>query len=145
MTESESPKANEPAARRILVVDDDPHHNKIVADLLDHEGYDVQTALSTKTAVSVHWSFRPDLVVLDIMMPKLDGYTACDVFRQVHPELPIVMLSAKDRTDDIKEAVDWGADYYLTKPFDPDELLAVVKRLLDERPTASEESDGADG
>jgi len=144
MTESESRETSERAARRILVVDDDPHHNKIVADLLDHEGYDVQTALSTKTAVSVHWSFRPDLVVLDIMMPKLDGYTACDVFRQVHPELPIVMLSAKDRTDDIKEAVDWGADYYLTKPFDPDELLSVVKRLLDERQIGTEKTDSAD-
>lgn len=132
MAANETPNMDN-SAFRILVVDDDPHHNKIVADLLDHEGYDVQTALSTKSAVSVHWEFRPHLVILDIMMPKLDGYTACDVFRKVHPELPIVMLSAKDRTDDIKEAVDWGADHYLTKPFDPDELLGVVKRLLKEK------------
>ncbi len=139
MNPHESPEKQ--AGKRVLVVDDDPHHNKIVADLLDHEGYDVRTALSTKSAVSQHWDFNPDIVILDIMMPKLDGYTACDVFRKVHPNLPIVMLSAKDRTDDIQEAVDWGADFYLTKPFDPDELLAVVRRLLLEK-TAASESEG---
>jgi DNA-binding response OmpR family regulator len=131
----ESEATNAKRGSRVLVVDDDPHHNKIVADLLEHEGYDVRTALSTKSAVSAHWEFRPHIVILDIMMPQLDGYSACDVFRQVHPELPIVMLSAKDRTEDIQEAVDWGADFYLTKPFDPDELLAVVERLLAEKPT----------
>ena len=78
------------------------------------------------------------------MMPKLDGYTACDVFRQVHPDLPIVMLSAKDRTDDIQEAFDWGADFYLTKPFEADELLAVVRRLLDEKQVGAENSGNGD-
>ena len=144
MAPNESPGKDRYAGRRILVVDDDPHHNKIVSDLLDHEGFDVRTALSTKTAVSAHWEFEPELVILDIMMPKFDGYTACDVFRQVHPKLPIVMLSAKSRTDDIQEAVDWGADFYLTKPFDPDELLEVVRRLLDEKRTSAGSVEDAD-
>ncbi len=144
MTPNEAQKEGTPVGKRVLVVDDDPHHNKIVADLLDHAGYDVRTALSTKSAVSVHWEFRPDLVILDIMMPKLDGYTACDTFRQVHPGLPIVMLSAKSHTDDIQEAVDWGADFYLTKPFDPDELLDVVQRLLGQKASAVEDKDARD-
>ena len=120
-----------PQRKRILVVDDDVHHNKIVKDLLEHEGYEVKTAISTKEAVSKHWDFAPDLALLDIMMPMLDGYTACDTLRKVHPDLPIVMLSAKDRAEDIKEAWDWGADHYLTKPFDPQELLDVIHRLLE--------------
>jgi DNA-binding response OmpR family regulator len=119
-----------PRARRILVVDDDPHHNRIVKDLLEHEGYEVKTATSTREAVAKHWDFEPDLALLDIMMPKLDGYTACDTLRKVHPNLPIVMLSAKDRAEDVKEAWDWGADHYLTKPFEPQELLEVIARLL---------------
>lgn len=143
MGESETTNANRRAGKRVLVVDDDPHHNKIVADLLEHEGYNVRTALSTKSAVSAHWEFRPQIVILDIMMPQLDGYSACDVFRQVHPNLPIVMLSAKDRTEDIQEAVDWGADFYLTKPFDPDELLSVVERLLAEKPVGEDLHDDA--
>ena len=127
---SESEKNESKQGRHILVVDDDPHHNRIVKDLLEHEGYVVKTAMSTREAVSQHWDFKPDLALLDIMMPKLDGYTACDTLRKVHPDLPIVMLSAKDQADDIKEAWDWGADYYLTKPFDPQELLDVIRRLL---------------
>lgn len=115
---------------RILVVDDDPHHNKIVKALLEHEGYEVMTAVSTRQAVEVQWKFEPDLVLLDIMMPMLDGYTACDTLRKVHPELPIVMLSAKDRAEDVREAWDWGASHYLTKPFEPQELLDIIRRLL---------------
>jgi DNA-binding response OmpR family regulator len=133
----ETPK-DQPEGRRarILVVDDDPHHNKIVKALLEHEGFEVMTAVSTRQAVEVQWKFAPDLAILDIMMPKLDGYTACDTLRKVHPEMPIVMLSAKDRAEDVKEAWDWGASHYLTKPFEPAELVAVVKRLLAGKTTA---------
>lgn len=133
----ETPKAQPEGRRaRILVVDDDPHHNKIVKALLEHEGFEVMTAVSTRQAVEVQWKFEPDLAILDIMMPKLDGYTACDTLRKVHPEMPIVMLSAKDRAEDVKEAWDWGASHYLTKPFEPAELVAVVKRLLAGKTTA---------
>lgn len=122
--------------KRILVVDDDPHHNNIVKALLEHEGYEVMTAVSTRQAVTVQWEFEPDLAILDIMMPKLDGYTACDTLRKVHPELPILMLSAKDQASDIKEAWDWGASYYITKPFEHQELLDAVARLLAAPPPA---------
>jgi len=131
--ESQKPSAPQPRRKRILVVDDDPHHNNIVKALLEHEGYEVMTAVSTRQAVAVQWKFEPDLALLDIMMPKLDGYTACDTLRKVHPELPIVMLSAKDRDEDKREASDWGSDDYLTKPFDVDELLLVIRRLLEPR------------
>lgn len=131
--ESQNPNGSAPRRKRILVVDDDPHHNKIVKALLEHEGYEVMTAVSTRQAVTVQWKFEPDLAILDIMMPKLDGYTACDTLRKVHPELPIVMLSAKDRDEDVREAWDWGADHYLTKPFDVEELLRVVRSLLAQR------------
>lgn len=128
--EAREPNPNAIRRRRILVVDDDPHHNNIVKALLEHEGFEVMTAVSTRQAVSVQWKFEPDLAILDIMMPKLDGYTACDTLRKVHPELPIVMLSAKDRDEDRREAADWGATDYLTKPFDGHELVRVVRRLL---------------
>ena len=133
--ESQKPSATQPRRKRILVVDDDPHHNNIVKALLEHEGYEVMTAVSTRQAVAVQWKFEPDLALLDIMMPKLDGYTACDTLRKVHPELPIVMLSAKDRDEDKREASDWGSDDYLTKPFDTEVLLGVVRRLLEPRPS----------
>ena len=131
--EARDPAGTERRPSRILVVDDDPHHNKIVKALLEHEGFEVMTAVSTRQAVEVQWNFQPDLALLDIMMPKLDGYTACDTLRKVHPELPIVMLSAKDQAADVREAWDWGASHYLTKPFDPQELLSVIRRLLEEK------------
>lgn len=116
--------------RRILVVDDDPHHNRIAGDLLRHAGYEVEIAWNSAEAVKKAFDFRPDLVLLDIMMPRWTGHSACAALRGVNPDLPIVVVSAKAAPEDVKEGLGWGATRYLTKPFDPDELLRIVRDLL---------------
>lgn len=115
--------------KKILIVDDDPHHNKIVGDLLRAEGYDVQVATDSPMAVHKNFDFNPDLVLLDMMMPHFDGTTACQALRELRPGLPIIIVSAKDSPADITEGIDWGATRYITKPFDPEKLLAAVKEL----------------
>jgi len=119
-----------PTGKKVLVVDDDRHHLAIVTKLLHANGYRVATAETSAEAVHRNFDYRPDLVILDIMMPGFDGYSACMAMRELQPGLPIVILSAKDAPADIREGLDWGATRYLTKPFDPDELLRLIDALL---------------
>ncbi|HXI04465.1 MAG TPA: response regulator [Candidatus Saccharimonadales bacterium] len=121
--------------KKILIVDDDPHHNQIVGDLLRAEGYDVEIAMDSPSAVHKNFDFKPDLVLLDIMMPRFDGTTACQALRELRPDLPIVIVSAKDAPADIVEGMDWGATRYITKPFDHLHLLETVKELLERDPS----------
>jgi len=116
--------------KKILIVDDDPHHNRIVGDLLRAEGYEVEVAVDSPMAVHKNFDFRPDLVLLDIMMPRFSGTTACHALRELRPDLPIVIVSAKDMPEDILEGMDWGATRYVTKPFDHDKLLETIRELL---------------
>ena len=116
--------------RKILIVDDDPHHNRIVGDLLRAEGYDVQVATDSPTAIHKNFDYQPDLVLLDMMMPHFDGTTACQALRELRPGLPIIIVSAKDSPADITEGIDWGATAYITKPFDPGELLLAIRKFL---------------
>ncbi|HET6203035.1 MAG TPA: response regulator transcription factor [Planctomycetota bacterium] len=121
--------------RRVLVVDDDPHHNRIVGELLRHAGYEVDVAWNSAEAVRKNFDFRPDLVLLDVMMPRWSGHSACAAMRCVDPSLPIVVVSAKTAPEDVGEGLGWGATRYLTKPFDPDELLGTVRALLGSVPS----------
>lgn len=120
---------------KILIVDDDPHHNKIVGDLLRGEGYEVEVAMDSPTAVHKNFDFQPDLVLLDIMMPQFDGTTACHALRELRPSLPIIIVSAKDTPADIVEGMDWGATRYVTKPFDHEALLTAIRELLGGTPS----------
>lgn len=120
--------------RRILIVDDDEHHNRIVGALLRDAGYEVEVAWESAEAVRKNFDFRPDLVLLDIMMPRWTGHSACAAMRAVKPNLPIVVVSAKTAPEDVAEGYDWGCTRYLTKPFDPDLLLRTVRELLGEVP-----------
>ena len=120
-------------SKKILIVDDDPHHNQIVGDLLRAEGYEVDVAMDSPAAVHKNFDFSPDLVLLDIMMPRFDGTTACQALHELRPDLPIVIVSAKDAPADIVEGMDWGATRYITKPFDPAHLIETVKELLGEQ------------
>jgi two-component system response regulator VicR len=119
--------------RKILIVDDDPHHNRIVGDLLRAEGYEVEVATDSPMAVHKNFDFEPDLVLMDIMMPRFDGTTATHALRELRPKLPIVVVSAKDAPADIVEGMDWGATRYITKPFDPQHLLNTIHELLGDR------------
>jgi len=115
--------------RRILVVDDDPMVATTVQRVLRPEGYEVEVALSGAAALEQARVNRPDLVVLDLMMPGIDGLEVCRQLR-ADRNLPILMLTARSGTTDRVRGLDLGADDYLVKPFAYAELLARVRALL---------------
>ncbi len=113
---------------RILVVDDDAPSVKMISFLLREEGYEVITADNGLAALELIDREVPDLVVLDVMMPHLDGFEVCRRIRQ-RQNVPIIFLSAKGETVDKVTGLELGADDYLAKPFEPSELLARVKAV----------------
>lgn len=117
---------------RILVVDDDPHILSFLKRGLVYEGYTVDTASNGAEALAKARENEPDLVILDIMMPGIDGIEVCKRFRQASA-VPILMLTAKGTVDDRVVGLDSGADDYLVKPFAFDELLARMRALLRRR------------
>ncbi|HEU5311274.1 MAG TPA: response regulator, partial [Candidatus Eisenbacteria bacterium] len=126
---------------KVLVVDDEIYIVHILDFSLGMEGYEVITALDGEQALERMKSERPDLVVLDIMMPKLDGYEVCKAIKS-NPstkQTPVILLSAKGRNVDQKLGFDVGADDYITKPFSPRKLVERINQLLGqqvtERPT----------
>ncbi|MEY9927866.1 two-component system response regulator MprA [Catenulispora sp. GP43] len=121
---------NTQSTSEILVVDDEPGIRAVLASSLEFEGYAVRTANDGRAALAEVQSARPDLVVLDVLMPGMDGLTACRRLRSADPTLPVLMLTARDLTGDRVAGLDAGADDYLAKPFELDELLARVRALL---------------
>ena len=119
--------------KRILVVDDEIYIVHILEFSLTMEGYSVLTASDGEEALSVIDNERPDLVVLDIMMPKLDGYEVCRRLRgdEQFRELPVILLSAKGRPVDREAGLEAGADDYITKPFSPRKLLEKIREQLE--------------
>jgi len=117
---------------RILVVDDDPDILQFVEMNLDMEGFDTQTAESGRIALEVARERPPDLILLDVMMPELDGLTVLRRLRSspATASIPVVLLTAKALAEDRVRGLDLGADDYITKPFDIEELLARVKAVL---------------
>ncbi len=118
--------------KRLLVVDDEPKLLRAIALDLKGEGYDVSTARSGNEALISIAQKLPDLIVSDIRMPGMDGYALARRLRQNQSTalIPIVFLTAKDTTADRIEGFRTGVDAYLTKPFEPDELLAVIASIL---------------
>ena len=115
---------------RILVVDDERTLVKGMKFNLENEGYEVETAYYGATAVELAREGRFDLLILDVMMPERDGYEVARRLRERRMEMPILMLTARSELDDRVTGLNAGADYYLTKPFDTQELLACVNALL---------------
>ncbi len=113
----------------ILVVDDDPGILKLVSLNLELEGYQVLTANEGKAALQIAENDQPTLVILDIMMAGMDGFQVCQRVREFS-EVPIIMLTAKGRVEDVIHGLDVGADDYVVKPFSTDELLARVRAVL---------------
>lgn len=114
---------------KILIADDEPHIRELVRLYLSREGYELEFASDGREALDKALMLKPDLVVLDLMMPKLDGFEVTKGVRQ-HSDVPILMLTVR-REDPVKVAgLELGADDYLTKPFNPKELVARVKAIL---------------
>jgi len=115
---------------RILIVEDEESLLEAIKMNLELEGYEVVTAVSGPEALKKFGEQRINLVVLDIMMPKLDGYAVCAELRRLSNPVPILMLTAKGQVEDRVIGLDAGADDYLVKPFSTEELLARVRALL---------------
>lgn len=116
----------------ILVVDDDPKITRLLQRALALEGYSVETAASGATALEIVRGYDPDLVILDILMPGMDGLEVCRRVRAAG-DTPVLLLTAKDEVDDRVHGLDSGADDYVVKPFALEELLARVRALLRRR------------
>jgi two-component system alkaline phosphatase synthesis response regulator PhoP len=115
---------------RVLIAEDEADMAMGLRDNLQFEGYDVIVARDGEEAVAKAKAERPDLILLDIMMPKLDGLEACKQIRQAGFTVPILMLTAKSQEIDVVRGLEVGADDYITKPFGVRELLARVKAAL---------------
>ncbi|WP_405979529.1 response regulator transcription factor [Streptomyces sp. NBC_00158] len=116
--------------QRILVVDDEPAVREALRRSLAFEGYDVRTAVDGLDALDQAAAYAPDLIVLDIQMPRMDGLTAARRLRAAGSVTPVLMLTARDTVGDRVTGLDAGADDYLVKPFELDELFARVRALL---------------
>src|SRR3954447_8271703 len=121
------------AGGRVLIVEDDNEITDVLRRSLRHEGYDVKTAGDGVEALDLAADFVPDVVVLDLGLPRLDGIEVCRQLRS-DGDVPILILTARAETDDRVAGLDSGADDYLVKPFERQELLARVRALLRRRP-----------
>lgn len=118
-------------AHRVLIVDDEPNIVTSLEFILQRNGFETSVARDGDEALAEVDRFRPDLVLLDAMMPRRDGYEVCQVLRSTgHEELKIVMLTAKGREAEIAKGLAVGADSYVTKPFSTRELVEHVRQLL---------------
>jgi len=118
-------------AQKILVVDDDPAMVRLFEQVLSKAGYEVVTGSNGQDALKLLFSQRPDLVLLDVVMPGMDGWQTCSRIRDVSATVPIIMLTGQHQTeDDVVRGLDYGADDYLLKPVGNRELLARVQALL---------------
>jgi two-component system alkaline phosphatase synthesis response regulator PhoP len=118
------------ASELILVVDDEPSIVQLSRMYLEREGFHVQEAGDGESALEAVTRYRPALIVLDVMLPKLDGFEVCRKLRAAENRIPILMLTARDEDIDKILGLELGADDYLTKPFNPRELVARIKAIL---------------
>jgi DNA-binding response OmpR family regulator len=121
-------------SKKILIADDEPNIVAAIEFLLQQSGYEVHVAQDGEQALKLVEACIPDLVLLDVMMPKKSGYEVCTRMREREDwrHIKIVMLSAKGREAEVNKGLSIGADLYVTKPFSTRELVATIKRLLDQ-------------
>ncbi len=118
------------SSERILIIEDELPMRRALEDVLAAEGYRILSAPDGESGLRRALEEKPDLLLLDIMLPRLDGYTVCAELRRVENPVPILMLTAKGQVEDRVMGLDAGADDYLVKPFSTEELLARVRALL---------------
>ena len=119
-----------PVRAKVLVVEDDPGILRTVADNLRFEQYDVITATDGEAAYALHQKEQPDLIVLDLMLPRMSGLELCRKLRTAEVQIPVLMLTARSEEADRVRGLDLGGDDYVTKPFSVPELMARVRALL---------------
>ena len=122
-------------AAKILIVDDEPHIRLLIEQALEEledEGVEMLTAENGDEALTVIQAERPQLVFLDVMMPKVNGLDVCERVRKdmALPDIHVILLTAKGQEYDKQKGLQVGADAYITKPFDPDDLLLMARKLL---------------
>jgi two-component system KDP operon response regulator KdpE len=115
--------------RRILIVDDEERMVRFIRLNLEHDGFQVSEAFNGKQAIQKMRDLTPDLILLDVMMPDLDGFEVLETIREIS-SVPVIMLTAKGEEDDRVRGLELGADDYVTKPFSPRELVSRVKAVL---------------
>jgi two-component system, OmpR family, response regulator len=120
----------EPGAARLLVVDDEPDIVELLSASLRFAGFQVSTAASGQEALTLAATFRPDLVILDVMMPGLDGFSVLSRLRGEGHQVPVLFLTARDATEDKVRGLTTGADDYVTKPFSLSEVIARIGSVL---------------
>ncbi|MFQ5458277.1 MAG: response regulator transcription factor [Myxococcota bacterium] len=120
--------------KRILSIEDEPAIQLTLRARLEACGYEVLSATDGETGLHMAREEKPDLILLDLMLPKRDGYSVCRLlkFDQRYSQIPILMLTARGQAKDRETGMKTGADAYLTKPFDSEELMSTVRRLLKE-------------
>jgi two-component system OmpR family response regulator len=124
------PAATEAAPHRVLVVDDEPNLAEVVSMALRFQGFDVRTAATGRQALAAVAEFRPHLMVLDVMLPDMEGFEVAHRLGAQRSEVPIVFLTARDATQDKIRGLTTGGDDYMTKPFSLEELIARVRVIL---------------
>jgi DNA-binding response OmpR family regulator len=125
--------------KTVLIVEDNPTMARALEDNFTMKGYQVKTARDGEQALNAAFVNRPDMIILDVMLPKINGFEVCSRMREKKLDTPIIMLSAKDQDADVITGLNLGADDYITKPFSIKQLLARVEALL--RRTARPEPD----
>jgi DNA-binding response OmpR family regulator len=123
------------ANKRVLIVDDEPDIVESIRFNLELEDIECMEALDGEDGLSKARNESPDLIILDIMLPKINGYKIARLlkFDESHKHIPIIMLTARTQQTDIKMGEETGADEYVTKPFEMDELVALVKKYLEKK------------
>jgi DNA-binding response OmpR family regulator len=127
--------------KTILIIEDEPHIVMGLRDALEFEGFAVISAGKGKEGVTLARAENPDAVILDLMLPDINGYTVCEDLRRTSPFVPIIMLTARSQETDKIRGLDAGADDYVTKPFSVNELIARMRAILRRaaRPTSAPE------
>ncbi|MFA5085712.1 MAG: response regulator [Candidatus Omnitrophota bacterium] len=121
-------------AKRILIVDDEVQLVEMVKMRLESAGYEVITAYDGEEGLNMAKKDKPDLIMLDLMLPKMDGYKVCGLLKNdaLYSGIPVIMFTARAQEEDLRFGKDLGAEDYLTKPFDPKILFSKIKGLLGE-------------
>ena len=134
------PVTEVPTGQRVLVVDDEPNLAEVVTMALRFQGFEVQTAASGREALAAEQRFKPHLMVLDVMLPDMEGFEVAARLGAQRAGVPIVFLTARDATEDKVRGLSGGGDDYMTKPFSLEELVARIRTILRRTGQAAPES-----